>query len=60
MAHDYAPSAEYFEEYMKDKIWNWMEIQDSDIQQSIDKYNINNYMEEDFRDVAWYCGKVKR
>jgi hypothetical protein len=60
MAHDYAPNVEYFEEHMKDKIWNWMEIQDSDIQQSIDKYNINNYMQEDFRGVAWYCGKVKK
>ena len=60
MAHDYAPNAEYFEERMKDKIWNWMEIQDSDIQQSIDKYNIKNYMQEDFRSVAWYCGKVEK
>ena len=60
MAHDYAPNAEYFEERMKDKIWNWMEIQDTDIQQSIDKYNIKNYMQEDFRSVACYCGKVEK
>jgi cephalosporin hydroxylase len=31
MAHDYAPNAEYFEEHMRDKIWNWHEIQDSDL-----------------------------
>lgn len=50
MAHDYAPDSEYFETYMKDKIWNWMEIQDSDI------YNIDKLMpfqQEFLLQIAW-------
>ena len=31
MAHDYAPNSDYFEQNMRNKIWNWHEIQDSDI-----------------------------
>lgn len=55
MAHDYAPNKEYFEEYMRDKIWNWHEIQDSDIQDSIEKNNLEPYMREEFLNVAWAC-----
>jgi hypothetical protein len=55
MAHDYAPSKEYFEEYMTDKIWNWHEIQDSDIRDSIMNNNLQPYMREEFLNVAWAC-----
>lgn len=57
MAHDYAPNSEYFEEYMKNKIWNWHEIQDSDIIESCQKYGLQPYMREEFLSVAWACFK---
>jgi hypothetical protein len=59
MAHDYAPNSEYFETHMRDKIWSWHEIQDSDIQESCDKTNLFPYMEEEALEVAWVC-KQKR
>lgn len=57
MAHDYAPNTEYFEQYMRNKIWNWHEIQDSDIIDSCEKYGLKPYMREEFLSVAWACFK---
>lgn len=57
MAHDYAPNTEYFQQHMKDKIWNWHEIQDSDIIESCQKYGLQPYMKEEFLKVAWACFK---
>lgn len=59
MAHDYSPNDKYFEEHIKDKIWNWHEIQDSDIQESIEKYNLESFMQEEFQKVVWVC-KIKK
>lgn len=53
MAHDYAPNTEYFEQYMKDKIWNWHEIQDSDIIDSMNQYQLKPVMQELMIGVAW-------
>jgi len=55
MAHDYAPNREYFEKYMKYKIWNWMEIQDSDINYCCTRENLVPYCAEEFLSVAWVC-----
>jgi predicted O-methyltransferase YrrM len=57
MTHDYAPNQEYFEQEMVNKIWNWHEIQDSDIIESCKKYNLVPYMREEFLSVAWACFK---
>lgn len=59
MAHDYSPNSEYFETYIKDNIWNWHEIQDSDIEESVKKYNLKPYMQEEFQKVVWVC-KIKK
>ena len=59
MAHDYSPSAEYFEEHINNKIWNWHEIQDSDIQESVNEYSLEPFMQEDFQQVVWVC-KIKK
>lgn len=59
MAHDYAPNQEYFEKYVNGKIWNWLEIQDKDIQESCSKHNLHPYMENELRDVVW-VGKIKK
>lgn len=57
MAHDYAPDSEYFEKYMKDKIWNWHEIQDNDIKEACDNYNLIHYHQEQLQKIAWLCVK---
>lgn len=59
MAHDYAPNESYFQEHINNKIWNWLEIQDSDINESCVRNNLIPFMEEDFRKVVWVC-KIKK
>jgi cephalosporin hydroxylase len=58
MAHDYAPNQEYFDNYINNKIWNWLEIQDKDINESCMKHNLTPFMEYELRDVVW-VGKIK-
>ena len=58
MAHDYAPNQEYFDNYINGKIWNWLEIQDKDINESCMKHNLTPFMEYELRDVVW-VGKLK-
>jgi hypothetical protein len=58
MAHDYSPTQEYFEEHINNKVWNWHEIQDSDIQESVIKYNLKPLMQDKFQQVVWVC-KIK-
>lgn len=55
MAHDYSPNREYFEQHVKGKIWNWLEIQDSDIEEAVVANNLKPYMAEDFNKVVWVC-----
>jgi predicted O-methyltransferase YrrM len=55
MAHDYAPNAQVFEAEVKGKIWNWMEIQDSDIQQAVERNNLIPVFSHLFHNVAWTC-----
>jgi hypothetical protein len=59
MAHDYAPNSEYFEHAMKGKIWNWLEISDSDIIECSARNRLEPFMSEEFLNVAWVC-KIKR
>lgn len=54
MAHDYAPSQDIFTQKYKDKIWNWMEINDSHIELSVKKYKLKDYYKS-FEDIAWVC-----
>ena len=59
MAHDYSPNENYFQEHINNKVWNWLEIQDVDINESCEKNNLIPYMEDDFRQVVWVC-KIKK
>jgi hypothetical protein len=59
MAHDYSPNQEYFNQHINNKIWNWLEIQDSDINESCEKYNLIPHMEDELRNVVWVC-KMKQ
>ena len=55
MAHDYAPNEIYFNLYMKDKIWNWLEIQDIDIQKCYKDYFLSKFMYDEFLSIGWLC-----
>jgi cephalosporin hydroxylase len=53
MAHDYATNFDIFESKIKNNIWNWHEIQYSDIEESIKKYNLEPFDQEIMLDVVW-------
>lgn len=55
MAHDYATNSEYFNSNIYMKFWNWLEIQDSDIDLCVKKYNLNSYMQDEFTPAVWVC-----
>jgi len=59
MAHDYSPNLEYFHNNIDGKIWNWCEIQDSDIQETVDTCGLEPFLQEDFQQVVWVC-KIKK
>lgn len=59
MAHDYAPNRLFFREYMMNNIWNWMEINDSDIAQACVDHNLIDFMRDELLSVAW-VGKRKQ
>ena len=58
MAHDYANNRENFDTNFNRKIWNWHEIQDSDINESCLRNNLKSYNKEIFDSVVWVC-KIK-
>ena len=58
MAHDYAHDSKIFKEEIENKIWNWHEIQYSDIMNACDDNNLESYMIDEFKQVVWVC-KIK-
>ena len=50
---------ETFKENVYMKIWNWHEIQDSDISEACQKNNIELYQKDVFEGAAWTC-RVKK
>lgn len=58
LAHDYSYDFENFEANIKNKIWNWCEIIESDIEIPCKQNNLIDYDREVFNNVAWVC-KVK-
>jgi cephalosporin hydroxylase len=59
MAHDYAPNETYFQEYIKDKIWNWLEIQDEDIAEAAAQYSLRPCKQELLQNIAWLSKQKK-
>lgn len=55
MAHDYSPNREYWEKNINNKIWNWLEIQDSDIKLAVERNKLEPYLQEEFYPVVWAC-----
>lgn len=58
MAHDYGSTSEYFEEHINKKLWNWHEIDDNSIQDSVIRNNLSPYMKNTFDEAVWVC-KIK-
>ena len=55
MAHDYAHDSDVFKKEIENKIWNWHEIQYSDISNACDINNLDSYMLDEFKQVVWVC-----
>jgi len=55
MAHDYAVDNDYFESNIKGKIWDWLEIDEKDIIDAINRNNLKPYMTEEFQSIVWTC-----
>jgi hypothetical protein len=55
MAHDYAHDSDIFKKEIENKIWNWHEIQYSDISNACDINNLEPYMKDEFKQVVWVC-----
>lgn len=55
MAHDYIHDEKLFKEEIENKIWNWQEIQYSDIEKTCLINNLESYMLEEFQRVVWVC-----
>jgi cephalosporin hydroxylase len=58
MAHDYVDTRENFNENYYEKIWNWHEISESDIDRACERNNLKSYNKEIFDSVIWVC-KIK-
>jgi len=59
LAHDYIDTKENFEKNYKDKIWNWCEIQEKDIELVCKNENLVSYNKEKFDKIVWVC-KLKQ
>ena len=57
MAHDYVDTEENFRNNFFEKIWNWQEIKESDIQVTCDQHQLADYHKAAFNSVAWVCKK---
>lgn len=55
MAHDYSPSHDYFIQHTLNKVWNWHEIKDSDIETSVKSCGLKPFYKNEFLSVAWTC-----
>ena len=55
MAHDYAYNSEIFLNEINKVYWNWHEISESDIQDSVEKYNLKSFMQDEFNKAVWVC-----
>jgi len=59
MAHDYAYNTQYFEAAIRNKIWNSLEIQESDIQEVSNQNGLVPFHQDNFGSVVWVC-KMKK
>ena len=57
MGHDYAADEDWFSKNIYRKIWDWLELQDSDFSENMEKYNLRKSKKyyDKFRNVVWLC-----
>lgn len=55
LAHDYGYDLVHFEQYINGRVWNWFEIQESDIIDACNLNNLKDYERKTFNNVAWVC-----
>lgn len=58
LAHDYSYDKVTYENEIKNKIWNWCEITEKDIENSVQENNLKSYNQDKFSKAVWVC-KVK-
>ena len=58
LAHDYSYDKITYEKEIKNKIWNWCEITEQDIEESVIENNLKSYNQDKFSQAVWVC-KVK-
>ena len=58
LAHDYVDTWQKYKSNFKNKIWNWCEITEADIEQSVIENNLKFYNQDKFSQAVWVC-KVK-
>lgn len=57
MAHDYAHDSNYFNQNINGKIWNWHEIEYSQIENTFNEQNLTVIDSEIFSSVVWICAQ---
>ena len=55
LGHDYAYDVENFKEKIENKIWNWLELTEIDIENSCKRHNLVDYRREVFESIVWVC-----
>jgi len=60
MAHDYSCNREYFEEHVNRKIWNWIEIEDTNIENASSVFNLVPFMPSEFQEAVWVCKRKQQ
>lgn len=60
MAHDYSLSKEYFNQYIVNKIWCWVEITENDIQEACQANGLEPYMAQELQKVVWVCKRKNK
>jgi cephalosporin hydroxylase len=55
LGHDYAYDENYFEENVNQKIWNWLELTEKDIEDACKRNNLVDYRRDVFQSVVWVC-----
>lgn len=57
LAHDYSLDKNYFEKNINKKVWNWLEIQYSDVADCIKNNNLKPFHYQELMDSCWICMK---
>jgi cephalosporin hydroxylase len=60
MAHDYSLSIEYFNQYIVNKIWCWVEITEADIHNTCIENGLEPYMAKELQNVVWVCKRKNK